>query len=491
MFNQNFKATPRTARIHYGEVATSIQSSQVGLVAEFVQRAPDGKRKLPIPVALLVCHGMGEQVRFETIGQISASLLKEAVAEGCTVSETGVELSFQNESFLARAELNWMTPEGNAHAVHVYEAYWAPVTEGQVTYWETVSFLFSAAWKGLSSSKLFKPYDFQRYLFGRLRNLTIYSRTKVALLCVAVVLIAQVTAIAVVLAKLVDQLKQLETAHFAIKQILEVLLPGIHLLRSATASPGQKLPVVLTLLSWYLLVAEILAARYFIIEYVGDVAAYISPYKASKFDDIRTKIQAIGLNVAKVIYGFGNTSVVPNYERVVFAGHSLGSVLAYDTLNATINLDLTSAMPGSKHVVERTTKLITFGSPLDKTAFLFRNQSNHVKDPLREQMVSAFQPLILNYATFRKPYFWTNLWSPLDVISGSLEYYDVPVVAPGEALDPAETLGAGYPREIDDPRRIENLRDPAATIPLAAHVQYWTGDLLAKTLYAAVKHEGG
>jgi kynureninase len=51
-------------------------------------------------------------------------------------------------------------------------------------------------------------------------------------------------------------------------------------------------------------------------------------------------------------------------------------------------------------------------------------------------------------------------------------------------------LGEDYPREIDDPRRIENLRDPAATIPLAAHVQYWTGDLLAKTLYAAVKHEG-
>ena len=127
-------------------------------------------------------------------------------------------------------------------------------------------------------------------------------------------------------------------------------------------------------------------------------------------------------------------------------------------------------------MVERTQKLITFGSPLDKTAFLFRNQSNHVKDPLREQMVSAFQPLILDYTAFRKPHFWTNLWSPLDVISGSLEYYDVPVA-----------LSANYPRASNDPRRVENLKDPAATIPLAAHVQYWKGDLLAKTLYAAVR----
>jgi hypothetical protein len=187
-----------------------------------------------------------------------------------------------------------------------------------------------------------------------------------------------------------------------------------------------------------------------------------------------------------VIYGFGNTTIVPDYQRVVIAGHSLGSVLAYDTLNAVINLDLTSATPGSKHVVERTKKLITFGSPLDKTAFLFRNQSNHVKDPLREQMASAFQPLILDYDLFRKPHFWTNLWSPLDIVSGSLDYYDAPPLAHGQKPDPSDPLAAGYPAP-HDPRRVENLKDPAGTVPIMAHVQYWVGDLLAQTLYEAVQ----
>ena len=108
-------------------------------------------------------------------------------------------------------------------------------------------------------------------------------------------------------------------------------------------------------------------------------------------------------------------------------------MLAYDTLNAAINLDLTSPLKERRDVAGRTTRLITFGSPLDKTAFLFRNQSNHVKDPLREQMACAFQPLILDYEGIRKkPGFWINLWSPMDIISGSLDYYDAPTPQPGE-----------------------------------------------------------
>jgi hypothetical protein len=487
MSDQDFKATPRSAKFHYGNIAApEAEPARVGLVRGVTDHSSPETTERPIPVALLVCHGMGEQVRFETIGQVAASVLKAAASHGCHVSETGVELSFQNESFLARAELNWTTPAGKPHSVHLYEAYWAPVTEGKVTYWETVSFLLSAAWKGWRSSKIFRACGFQRYLFGMLRDFTIYARTNVGLLLVALFLLAQVVAIAVVLAKITDQVKQMETAHFAIKQVLIVLLPGVQGLLSTSVGMDERVRTALRIVGWYLLVAEIFVARYFLIEYAGDVAAYISPYKASKFEDIRDKIQAIGLDVAKVIYGFGNTTIVPDYQRVVIAGHSLGSVLAYDTLNAVINLDLTSATPGSKHVVERTKKLITFGSPLDKTAFLFRNQSNHVKDPLREQMASAFQPLILDYDLFRKPHFWTNLWSPLDIVSGSLDYYDAPPLAHGQKPDPSDPLAAGYPAP-HDPRRVENLKDPAGTVPIMAHVQYWVGDLLAQTLYEAVQ----
>jgi hypothetical protein len=160
--------------------------------------------------------------------------------------------------------------------------------------------------------------------------------------------------------------------------------------------------------------------------------------------------------------------VVPQYERIILAGHSLGSVLAYDTLNAIIKCDETSASPESRRVVARTTHLITFGSPLDKTAFLFRNQSNHIHDPLREQMAAACQPLILD-EKYRQNLAWINLWSPCDVVSGALDYYD------------AGSLPAS------DQLHVQNEIDPAAWFPFYAHVQYWTGRRLARLLYDAVK----
>jgi hypothetical protein len=219
---------------------------------------------------------------------------------------------------------------------------------------------------------------------------------------------------------------------------------------------------------WLFLALEAFAARYFIIEFVGDVAAYISPYKDSKFDELRQKIQTVGLTMGKVVYGFGPAAPnVPFYRKVVMVGHSLGSVLAYDTLNAMINLDNVSAPANQRAVAQRTSALITFGSPLDKTAFIFRMQPNNEKDWIREHLAASVQPLILSYRDFRLPTFsWTNLWSRMDVVSGSLEYYDaVP---------------------FSHPLHVQNKRDPQAWVPLLAHTQYWNGKLLHDTLYRAV-----
>jgi hypothetical protein len=151
---------------------------------------------------------------------------------------------------------------------------------------------------------------------------------------------------------------------------------------------------------------------------------------------------------------------------VVVVGHSLGSVLAYDTLNALINLDNVSAAGARRNVVQRTRSLITFGSPLDKTAFIFRTQSNHPKDQIREQLAASVQPLILSYKLFRPPTFkWINIWSKRDIISGELNYYDDPHT---HALDR---------------RPIENMIDPDAWVPLFAHTQYWKDPMLADQLY--------
>jgi hypothetical protein len=197
---------------------------------------------------------------------------------------------------------------------------------------------------------------------------------------------------------------------------------------------------------------------------VGDVAAYISPYKDSKFDELRQAIQKVGLDVGKIVYGFGkDSSTAPKYEKVIVVGHSLGSVLAYDTLNALINLDNVSSDGQKRDVVGRTRAVVTFGSPLDKTAFIFRMQAKSDEDWIREQMTDSVQPLIVSYAEFRpETLTWVNIWSRMDIISGSLDYYDDPVMPP------------------DLPQHVQNMVDPQANIPLKAHVQYWNNELFAQ-----------
>jgi len=471
-----FAATSTRATFHYGDEAPLRIE---GVAEEGVARAP---------VAVMVCHGMGQQVRFETVGQLAASILTHAKAAGCAIHPNGVQLSYQDKAFLARAELNWTDAKGAPHEVHVYEAYWAPVTEGKVTYWETIQFLLEAAWRGFRCSRFLRKSVFQRWMFDDLQEMTIYAGTKLALVAVAFFLLLEVGSIAFVGLRVAAGVKEVSSvvwptmpsphltlawlhdfAMFLFHNVLQLLKPFLpqHGELHHPGSTRRWFAAAGKTLAWLALMAQAFFVRYFLVEYAGDVAAYISPFKDSKFDAIRTKIQDIGLNVARVIYGFDDLRGVPAYERIVIAGHSLGSVLAYDTLNAIVNLDLTSATPGSQRAVERTTHLVTFGSPLDKTAFLFRNQSNHVADPLREQMAAGFQPLILSYAKYRRRLKWINLWSRMDIVSGELDYYDI------------------VPKS--DPLHVDNKSDPAAWIPFAAHVQYWDGSLLGSTLYEAVK----
>jgi pimeloyl-ACP methyl ester carboxylesterase len=438
------------------------------------------------PVAVLVCHGMGQQVRYETISSLAEAIRKEVTAENGAenVKPIGVHLSYEDGSFLARAELDWTDNAKKKHSVHVYEAYWAPLTEGQVTYRDTILFLLSAAWNGWKTSKLFRSSAFERWMFDGRKKMLIGPATQAGILTMLLFILSQVAVIGFVLAVLAGQYKHVLSQTipalgskgflWSCCKLLAPFLPGIGVL----IHPGNFGPewwkALGMLLLWLLLVAQAFAVRYFLIEYAGDVAAYISPYKDSKFDEIRTKIQNVGLSLGKTIYGFGQqSSTVPKYSKIVVVGHSLGSVLAYDTLNALINLDNCSAPHARKHVVARTRALITFGSPLDKTAFIFRMQARNDQEWIREQLAASVQPLIVDYAKYRPAGFdWINIWSRMDIVSGELNYYDV-------HDDPAK-IPNGKPC-------VQNMPDPKADIPLYAHVQYWNNELLRQQLYKFVR----
>jgi hypothetical protein len=424
----------------------------------------------PESVAVLVCHGMGQQVRYETISAVANAIRIEAVAEGGKVDPVEVHLSKENDAFLARAELNWQDTGQVEHCVHVYEAYWAPLTEGKVSYWDTLKFLFGAAWTCFRYSQ----GKFSRWMFGGRKNLSIGRWGPLLLLAVVAFMVGQVCLGLYVSAVLVQMYGRIVAAPLPLGTDAFHWYNWLAWAQDATRhSVGSGFHATSSVLLLLLLVVGSYFFRYFVVQFVGDVAAYISPYKDSKFDELRKAIQKVGLDVGKIVYGFGKDApTVPEYKKIIMVGHSLGSVLAYDTLNALMNLDNVSGDGQKRNVVRRTRALITFGSPLDKTAFIFRMQAKSDQDWIREQMTDSVQPLIVSYSEFRpETLTWVNIWSPMDIISGSLDYYDDPAVPP------------------DHPQHVQNMVDPQAHTPLAAHVQYWNNDLLRKKLYEFVSSE--
>jgi hypothetical protein len=459
-----------------------------------------------IPAAVLVFHGIGEEVKFGTLSSAASLLLTEAEERGAALGEIvirSVAKNDQSTDLAVRAELQWTEKDGTKRKVHVYEVYWAPLTMGKVTYWETMGFLLSAGWNGMrgaiSSVLSGRWLRFERWLFGEFRELPITPLT-LPLLVMLMLMVAfiigaiamAISAVAGVTQKIVEGKDAATEVHDSLSFIYaQVSVPWnwiVGWLHASNLAVTPKLPwgqpswqTVAVFLAWLLGIGAAYWLQGILSTYVGSLVAYLSPYKDSKWEELRNAIQQRGLDIAKVVYdGYSLPSGwIPQYDRIVILGHSLGSVIAYDTLNAMINIEAASLPAGIPNpVVERTRSLITFGSPLDKTAFLFRIQLNARRQRqdmdgfLREMMVSAVQPLITDYKLYRyepgppryKPK-WINIWSPCDVISGKLGYYDHPAHAP-------------YPEAL-----VQNKIDWQSWIPLYAHLQYWTKKMLRQTAY--------
>jgi len=205
-----------------------------------------------------------------------------------------------------------------------------------------------------------------------------------------------------------------------------------------------------------------------IVEYPGDVAIYVAPNKLDRFNEVRQKIKQLALDSLAPLYSARvANSAAPLYSKIAVVGHSLGSVIAYDTLNKLLLLD---ALQGNAiGVEERTCILETFGSPLDKTAFFYSYQGTENFN-IREQLAASVQPLIQGSANSRR-FPWINVFSRSDIISGRLKFYEV--YPPGSAVPRAD-----FP--------LDNVPDPDAVVPLIAHVEYWKNSTLWNKLLNVV-----
>jgi len=206
-------------------------------------------------------------------------------------------------------------------------------------------------------------------------------------------------------------------------------------------------------LVWLLAIGVSLVARRFLVAYVGDVAAYIQPQELDRFNTLRNRLKDCVWATARAVYRSPEA-----YDEVVVVGHSLGSLIGYDVLNRLYREEELGTVPD---VRARSKLFVTFGCPLDKTAFLFAIQGSNREG--REALATSVQPLIGFPATRPR---WVNVYSGWDIISGSLDFYDRP----------------DLPKS--DPTRIVNAADPEASVWLAAHNQYWHGELLFDTIHA-------
>jgi hypothetical protein len=218
---------------------------------------------------------------------------------------------------------------------------------------------------------------------------------------------------------------------------------------------------------WPFLIFFSAKVRELMVQYVGDVAIYVTPAKLDRFDEVRKQIKEAARSVASAIF----TAFEPNttkfvYEHVAVVGHSLGSVIAYDTVNRLMLDDWLSNH--GLGIAERTKTMVTFGSPLNKTAFLFTIQGTDSLR-IRERLACTVQPLIVSYPKFRKLK-WINVYSNNDIISGKLKFYDLPGFQ-----DPPPK---GFKEPWPPPHAVKNVIDKDAAVPLVAHVAYWKNKLV-------------
>jgi hypothetical protein len=527
--------------------------------------APVGRR-----VAIIVNHGMGQQVPYETIDDVA-----QAVWRGVGEPQSGVtsprslirrvRLGMQGkdevENELVRAEIQ-IQREEETYDVHIYESYWAPLTEGKVTLKDVMTFLFDAGLNGFENTEAKK--GFQRWMFGREESFElpktrlILTLGALMLLLLALVFMNAVLAAAAashaigagktfpdatlavpltsdfIVADLAAALIALGTVILpwlykkaaksasiprwlawlgwilvAVGAFLIVLAGFCMLLQLAGFYPEhylwprvlawtqlladgnlwpeilkRSLSKVLMTGLWGIELAAAYAIRWCLIEYVGDVTAYIAAHTVSKFYDLRQQIWATAMKVARVVYRAeahhkaGAEAHEFLYEKIIVVGHSLGSVIGYDVLNGLLLEDELSDRP--LRVADRTPMFLTFGSPLDKTAFLFRTQSD-MCSPVREVAAAAVQPMIQDYRY--RPYEWVNLYSGSDIISGHLDFYDPPDKTNAQDKLPFRNAATA---PVVHPRAVRNLVDPDARTPLAAHVEYWNGKLFAEELVRAI-----
>ena len=168
-------------------------------------------------------------------------------------------------------------------------------------------------------------------------------------------------------------------------------------------------------------------------DFAGDLVRYLDLDPRSENFETRSRIINGAFDeLRELIYD-------EDYDRIIIAGHSLGSVIAHDALNRVIQSMNAGVLDEKK--AAKIIGLVTFGSPLDKIALFFREHVDSSREVQRQVLSDLHgfraRPIEAKPDTNRQIHFkmsspiknpmnnirWLNFHHKKDLVSGRLDLY--------------------------------------------------------------------
>lgn len=398
---------------------TNIEFNPIQIAALF------GKKWVSQNTAILVVHGIGNQFPLETLDGFGRGLIN-------TYNQSGRSLKFEhhivkkskNDSSIPWFD-NYLRIFSLDHTTYIdiYEYYWAPETEDQASLKDLdqwLSNVTNGARKFYKDNVSFAKENNDRSVFIENNEFNAFGYW----FCVYFVpLIFTITS--------------------WISTGLVKLLLNIPIIGGAISLVVNN--------KWDSTVTKIA-------NILNDVSIYNTTDPKSRFFKIRSCIRDGAVNALKHLLEAKtneNGQLFFEYDRVLLAGHSLGSQIAFDAINQINHLVNQNEIKGytkqgdsnivgnSIPIAKRLSGLVTFGSPLDKIAFFLREQTSE-SEYLRNQILNYYHgfkqrewiklmpPESLNFSynkidnqTHRlfENIHWRNYWDARDYVSGALDYY--------------------------------------------------------------------
>ena len=330
--------------------------------------------------AILLIHGIGQQDPFDTIDKFAKGLIElykrhEVNLEAEHKVASGYQLA--NSVNWSGTFLRLRPKDTSEEGIDLFEYYWADKTPGKISFPEVKDWLKTA-------------------LDGNIREFK--ERPELALL-------AQGNE-----RKIASRLKEM-------RRFLRIS----SLAGSIVDSLARRFPLAEKLADWLERRASSVAVRF-----AGQVAIYTSVDPKSPHYQLHEEILQGAEDLLRTIIADDR------YDEIVVAGHSLGSVIAYDTLN---RLNVATNFSGGLPNIKKIKGLATFGSPLDKIILFFSERTQNGQDIRAGILASLYSfkarrfPLRPNQIPVAgiddrmSSVKWVNYYGQSDLISGDLVMY--------------------------------------------------------------------